>query len=307
MNSNVTVSIIIVSYNTWHYLKPCIESILSTFGDTTYEIIIVDNDSTDGSQRLIKKYFPEIVLIENQTNTGFAKANNQALDAAQGDFLFLLNADTVIKNSHIDSALEYMIKNNIALLGPKLINDDGSHQISYDKKNDIRHYITNIFSMALHFRKFRKPNKRTLLSPENVSFLVGAALLLRSKVVKEYGLFDETFYFTGEERDLCLRYKKAGKRIVYYPDWLILHYGGSGNPHSLFQITNWCKASLQLAQKHGGYFSSSFMRIGLSMFLLSYLVSFICKYIISPKDTQLKENALNYLKAIQCFLGTKEC
>lgn len=296
------VSIIIVSYNTWFYLQPCLETIRRNTKNLSYEILVVDNASSDGSQDKIRKYHKEVILLENEENMGFAKANNQALEIAKGDYIFLLNADTLILNDGITRALEYSKRNDIAIIAPRLLNRDKTLQKSFSRYGGLSRYIANTYLMAVGPAQFLMRREETPEQPdENMQFLLGAAMLIDRKVINRLGLFDEYFYFTGEERDLCMRYISAGERLCYFPSWVILHYGGSGNPHSVFQLENWVKSAIGIAYKHGGWFSARLMRLGLVLFLLSYRTRFAIKGMISNRS-QDKETARVYSQVLWKFM-----
>lgn len=279
------ISFIIINYNTRHYLEPCLESIVRYVTGITYEVIVVDNASNDESVDFLRKNHPQIKLILNDKNQGFAKANNQAAKIAKGDYLFLLNADTIILNNGLASAVEYMKANGIAVLGPKLLNEDGSLQGSFHKKNSLNQYVLDIFSLAFPLkgllRRFENKPVEVPASPVSVGFLLGAALIIDNNVVRKLGLFDEDYFFTGEERDFCLRMLRAHKKIVYFPEFQITHYGGGGNPHSTFHLVNWAKASCILARKHGSFFSIILTKTGLSFFYISRATLFLVKRIFS--------------------------
>jgi len=148
------VSFIILSHNTRQFIEPCLASIERQVRGISYEIIVVDNASKDDSVDFIRQKHPQIKLILNDRNQGFAKANNQGAEIAEGDFLFLLNADTVIVNDGLGMAVQYMKENGISVLGPKLLNEDGSLQVSFQKKNTINQYIIDVFSLAFPGKGF---------------------------------------------------------------------------------------------------------------------------------------------------------
>jgi GT2 family glycosyltransferase len=278
------LSIIIINYNSWSFLGPCIDSIREKARGIEYEIIVVDNNSSDGSVDLIRSKYPETVLICNDNNAGFAKANNQAASVARGRVLFLLNADTILLDYNLADAVRYAEENGISVLGPRLVGEDRRVQTSWRLENSICRHIGDIVKMSLFMTASRKSGGNAPGSPLEVGFLSGAALLISRSDSEALGLFDERFFFTGEERDLCMRYTAAGRRICYYPGWEVLHYGGSGEVHGAFHIVNWIKSSIKLASKHGGIFAGLCMRFALGLFLLTYSTSFLAQSIVLQKD-----------------------
>lgn len=306
------VSILIVTYNSERFVVPCFESIKNYFADIEHEIIVVDNASGDGTVRLIKDQYPGVVLIENQGNAGFGAANNQAAKLARGDYLFLLNADTELLDDGAVRALAYAREQGIAVLGPKTLNGDRLHLRSCDKVNSVAGQIRVFLSMALFVGRVRSllfprrpsaPLETTYSSPEDVSFIVGAAMLIERDVCERYGLFDEDFFFTGEERDLCLRYKKAGLRLVYFPEWCVLHYVGSEAPHSCFHISNWIKSSLIFARKHGRLHERFMMRIATMLFIISYTCAFAVKSAKMRSSEDVRRRARDYRRMLLWYFG----
>jgi len=223
----IEVSIIIVNYNTWDLLSPCLDSIAEHCQGVSHEVIVVDNASSDGSVEKIRRTYPDVKLVANDENTGFAKANNQGAEIAKGEYLFLLNSDTVLTGPGMREAFDYMRANGVAMLGPKLLNADGSLQPSFQVRNTLNRQLLAIAGMVARTHKLL-PAKQPESVLREVGFLLGAALLVDGSAVQQEGLFDEQFFFNGEERDLCLRFRKSGLSIVYYPNWQIIHYGGGG-------------------------------------------------------------------------------
>jgi len=200
----IPLSIIIVSYNNQALLKQCLQSIYSS--PATVEVIIVDNHSQDNTISFLQDAFPQVRLIANDHNQGFAKANNQGLKIAQGKNLLLLNNDTIIRDQALSKMVDYLESHSdVGLLGPKLLNRDGSVQIQGSL-------------LGPHFWNAKQPVK--------TSFLRGAALLFPRTVLDKVGLLDEGFFFYNEDIDFCWRVKKAGYKVVYYPEAEIIHYGG---------------------------------------------------------------------------------
>lgn len=231
--ANITLSIIIVSFNTKDLLKDCIHSLHKATNNTDYEIIIVDNASTDGSPEMIETDFKEVNIIRNSENAGFAKANNQALKIAKGKYFLLLNSDTVVKEGTIETMVSFMEDHEgTAAVGPKVLNADGTIQ-------SIGRYFPSLYGSFILFFRIHKlfPQKiRNNMFPKifrdetkifKVDWVSGCCILLRRDVVDNAGLLDESFFFYGEEVEWCYRAKKAGYNIHYLPNAEIIHYGGA--------------------------------------------------------------------------------
>ena len=131
------ISIIIVTYNSERFIRPCFESLDRWINGLTFEIIVVDNCSGDGTCDLLKREYPQVRLIENSTNVGFAGANNQAAAVAQGEYLFLLNADTELLDDGINEALRYARANRIAVMGPRTVGLAGTMLKTWDRHNSL--------------------------------------------------------------------------------------------------------------------------------------------------------------------------
>lgn len=226
------LSIIIVSWNVKDLLQKCLSSIEARQADLVLEIIVVDNASQDGTVAMVKDSFPQVRLIANNKNFGFAAANNQAIKQARGEFILLLNPDTEIIDESLSKALDY-IKHNLAcgICGVKLLNPDRSLQLS------VRRFPSwwPIFLMLLKLPKIFKNLKAVnhylatdfdYTKTQAVDQVMGAFMLIRGEVLDRIGLLDERFFIWFEEVDLCWRVKQAGYQVCYFSEAQIIHYGG---------------------------------------------------------------------------------
>lgn len=206
---NPLVSIVILNWNGRKLLKNCLTSIKENTSYPNYEIIVVDNGSTDGSQTFIKESYPNINLIENKKNLGFSKANNQGIIAAGGDFIFLLNNDTQVTKNWLTNLIEVAESDSkIGIVGCKMIFPNGEVQHAGG-------YITNA-GIGRHYSNGEEGE---------VEYVTGASMLIKREVIDKIGLLDEKFtpiYF--EDTDLCFRARKAGFKVVYTPKSSIMHY-----------------------------------------------------------------------------------
>jgi hypothetical protein len=218
-----------------------------------------------------------------------------------------LNADTIILNNRLASAVQYMKANRIAVLGPMLRNEDGTLQVSFKKKNTLNKQIFDVFSLAFPLKGLiRRISKKSIelpKSPSPMGFLVGAALVISSNAVQKFGLFDESYFFTGEERDFCLKMLRANQKIVYFPEFKIIHYGGSGDPHSTFHLLNWFKSSCILAQNHGSFLSLILMKSGLSLFYLNSFIIYWCKHLFCD-DEKIRKLPKKYFYLFLWSIGS---
>lgn len=226
------LSIIIVSWNVKADLFRCLKSIKENRPHEEFEIIVVDNASTDGSVDIIKSDFPDVKIIANNNNVGFSAANNQAIKIAKGRYVFLLNPDTIIYPKSLDTLITFLDDHqDVGACGPKFLGRDGHVHFSVGYVPTFRSLLygrTFLRSLWIFRRSHMKLTTRNFSyeKSEDVEQLSGAALMVRRSVIEIIGLMDESFFMYYEDVDLCLRIRKAGFRIVYLPDSVIMHIGG---------------------------------------------------------------------------------
>lgn len=205
----------------------CLNSIDKTITDITMEIYVVDNNSTDGSQAAVKRSFPEVKLIGNKSNTGFAHANNQALSIMKGRFAVLLNSDTILKENAIRKLLTFMASTPCAgIAGVQLLNDDGSRQNSIDNFPSIGTEIFNKSILRLFFPGKYPSKNRSYQNPIEVDSVIGACMIVRKEAMDEVGVFDEDYFIFLEETDWCFRMYKKGWKVYHVPDAEVFHLSG---------------------------------------------------------------------------------
>lgn len=225
------LSIIIVSFNTKDILINCINSIFSSCVPAPYEVIVVDNASSDGTVTSLGQIFHQgLVIIANAQNYGFSKANNQGIQVSKGDVLFFLNPDTIVLEDSIARLLNSLEVLKAGIVGPKLYRN---FQLEYHPS--IRKF-TKPFYIFLSFLPLSGQivdfYNKYLLNKEllrEVDWLWGAALMVRREVILRIGGFDEDYFMYSEEEDFCLRAKRAGFKIYYFPKAHIIHLGGQSS------------------------------------------------------------------------------
>ncbi|MEM1310916.1 MAG: glycosyltransferase family 2 protein [Cyanobacteria bacterium P01_H01_bin.153] len=226
--STVLASIIIVNYNGAGVIVDCLASIFQHLDADTIEVIVVDNASQDGSPGLIANKFPQVQLMYQAKNLGFGSANNVGAQAAQGEYLFLLNSDTVIHSDPLPVLIGKLESlPNVGIVGPRLLNPDGSFQLSTAYEIGLE----GEWRTLQEVRKYRQPETRPTLAWQYagdriVDIVVGAAMLMRRSHFHHIGGFDETFFMYFEESDLCQRFRDAGYQILYTPTVSLVHIGG---------------------------------------------------------------------------------
>ena len=205
----------------------CLDSIYKTVTDIDWEIYVVDNNSTDGSQAEVKKRFPEVKLIENETNTGFGYANNQALRIMQGRFAVLLNSDAVLKENSVKRLLAFMTTTPSAgIAGVQLLNDDGSRQNSIDNFPSSETEIFNKSILRLFFPGKYPSKNMSYKDPIEVDSVIGACMMVRKEAIGDVGVFDEDYFIFLEETDWCFRMNKKGWKVYHVPDAEVFHLSG---------------------------------------------------------------------------------
>ena len=220
------VSILIVNYNTRELLADCLQSVYEHTKDVTFEIIVVDNASTDGSEDYVTTRFPAVRWIASKENLGFGKANNLGAKAAQGEYLFLLNSDTLLCNNAVKMFYDYAVshKHEDMLLGGCLLTQDGKPNTSYGEfpsiGNEIRYLWRKFISILL-----KRTAKETTVE-KDVGFIVGADMFMPYELYARFGGFDPKIFMYYEETDLQLRMAKAGirRRVIVGPE--IIHLDG---------------------------------------------------------------------------------
>jgi GT2 family glycosyltransferase len=250
------LSIIIVNYNVKYFLEQCLESVLAAIKNIPAEIIVVDNHSSDGSVEYLIPRFPGVLFIENPQNTGFSKANNQAIAQSQGEYVLLLNPDTVIGENTLINVCRFMDKNpQSGAVGVKML--DGYGEFLPESKRGFPspwNSLCKIAGLAKLFpqsRRFGKYHLRYLDENEihEVPVLAGAFMLLRRKTLEKSGLLDERFFMYGEDIDLSYRISRAGYVNYYFPEPMI-HYKGESTKKDIKYVKHFYEAMLIFFNKH---------------------------------------------------------
>lgn len=217
IDSSFELSVIIVNYNTGNLLVRCLTSI-SFQTSVNFEVIVVDNASHDGSSDLVINNFPDVKLLKNERNLGFARANNQALKECKGKYIYFLNPDTEVRPGAFRTIIDFMESHsNVGLAGTRLVNPDGSLQSSVENRYPGQRYA-----------------KKELNGLKgDIAWVLGASMIARQDLINILEGFDEHFFLYGEDLDLCMRIRKSGWIIDYIPDAEVLHWGGQSERESL--------------------------------------------------------------------------
>jgi hypothetical protein len=303
-NYSYDVSIIIVNYNKVNLTANCVESIIKYTKEIKFEIIVVDNNSTQGDIREALLGYPEVILILNNRNIGFAAGNNLGLEKASGKYYLILNNDTLLLENTIKSVYDFAESNQGKLfVGCELKNKDGSHQESVLQFDNINNYLGEklflykIFPKSKLFNRYYQ-NYVEVREPIEVDIIKGAFMFCDAKSIIALKGFDERFFFYGEEVDLCFRFKSENGKIIYFPQTKIIHYGGATvADYKWFDFKNQVIARIQILQKH--YHGLNFF----IMLILHYLGIFLRVWIylldgiIKVNKSQIKKS-FYYIKQL---------
>ncbi|GAW29473.1 glycosyltransferase family 2 protein [Carboxydocella sp. ULO1] len=278
------LSIIIVNYNTKALLKQTLQSVYNHPPQADFEVFVVDNHSTDSSVEMVKQNFPQVKLIENQENEGFSRANNRAIRISKGEYILLLNSDTVVLPNTFDIMLDFMDKHpQVGAAGCKVLLPDGKLDLacrrSFPTPLNALFQALGLSKLFPKSRLFAQYNLTYLDEDQTypVDCLVGAFMLVRRKTIEQVGLLDETFFMYGEDIDWCYRIKKAGWEIYYYPEARIIHYKGASSKKKKYRmIYEFHRAMVIFYQKH--YAPNTFVLVNIIVLLgiwLRYLVALV--------------------------------
>ena len=264
------VSIILVNYNGQQFLEGCLRSISNYLRDTDYEVIIVDNSSSDDSTKIIKDSFPSFQLICSKTNLGFGKANNLAVKYAQGEYLLFLNTDTILIENTPKILSDYLKQNKeVGAIGARITFQDGSYQISCGKLSNLIVELLYKIRATLDNRWhsfFSNLYNKIYSEEKEVGWVTGACLMIRKDVFEELKGFDELFFMYFEDVDICKRVHDLGFKVVYYPKTSLIHLlGGSSHNIKRKVSTYYRDSQLYYYQKHLGSFQTNLLRFYLKL------------------------------------------
>ena len=232
----VDLSCIIVNYYSSSSLKNCLESVYQTIKKISFEVIIVDNSQNDKGMTSLKESYPQIRVIQSETNVGFARANNQAALSAQGKTLLFLNPDTILADQAIEEMIAHLESNpDIGALGPKVLNTDGSLQYSCRRFPTLMTGFFNRYSLLSRWFPGNRFTVQYLMKDFNhdenkeVDWLSGCCLMIPRAVFEKAGGFDEHYFLFNEDVDLCRTIGQNGFKVMYFPGAKIKHHISTSN------------------------------------------------------------------------------
>lgn len=277
----IDISVVIVNYNTKKLTSDAISSVFKFTKSVTFEVIVVDNASEDGSQNLIKTKFPKVKLIENKENLGFGRANNRGMKIAKGDYIFLLNSDAYLIENSLKKLFDYAKKQeDLGMLAPLILNEDRTTQQSvgfFPHLPQVFYWMSFLDDLpgGTILNPYHVDHDSFYKKEHDVDWSTGAAMFVPKKVVDKVGAFDENIFMYGEDVDWCFRIKRANYKIIYSPATKIVHIGsGSSNQISKNAILGEYKGVKYFYSKHKSPFALQLARALLKIGALSRIVAF---------------------------------
>jgi GT2 family glycosyltransferase len=295
------LSIIIVNYNGGKDLKPCLTSVYRETKAISFEVILVDNGSTDGSVEIVEENFPQVRIIRNEENRGFAAANNIAIRQAAGQYILLLNPDTEVLNRAIEKTIEFMEdKLHVGIVGCKLVYPDRSVQPSVRPFPSVigtfleATFLYLVFPSKKVVRRNGIPNFE-FAKTQKIDWLIGAYFMIRRSVLDKLGLLDEQFWIYGEEIDYCQRARSVGYETWYVADAEVIHHYGGMIPS--LRVIVWLHFGWTI------YIDKHYR--GLTRLLITYLLYFgsVMRIIVYPIIGTVTFNKNLFAKAYYYAVG----
>lgn len=287
------LSVIIVNYNVKELLSACISSLYRNLPSNELEIIVVDNDSKDGSENFIRSKFPEVVWIGNKYNAGFSAANNQGMKIAKANLFFLLNPDTELFDNVLSGLLSVQEKYPKNVIIPKLLNSNGSLQNSCWRFPSIWDTILEAIYLHRFFNFINYP--RTFFDNQfNPDSASGAAMLFGRNIFKATGGLDENLFWS-EDIDFCYAATKIGSPLMFFPEYKIYHHCGKSSSSNLnIPISNQLLSKAKYFKKHQGLLIWFISILFILIHILSRILVFATLSILKSESFRLKRTAYVY-------------
>ena len=294
------ISIIIVNYKVKEYIIPCIESIYKhTSKSLRYEILVIDNNSNDGSIDAIKSQFSEVKIYENTENIGFSKAVNQGAETAIGKYIFILNPDTKLIEDSISILFTFLEKNEtVAVVGPAIVTESGIKQQSYWKEPTLINTILSIYH--LDFLNYKK-NYRNEIGDKTilVDSISGGAFFVQKDVFQNLNGYHPNLFWM-EDIDFCTKVRKLDNKIIYYPETKIIHYGGKSAEKDLhIAISNQLLSKIKYFKLHHSGIETIILTVAI---LFIALIKSILFLIVFPLGSKYRKKMIGYLSVIKGIL-----
>ena len=300
----VDMSIVLVCWNNKAYLDPCLKSLYEGELKSSFDVVVVDNGSKDGSQQMLAEKYPEVKIIQNEGNVGLGKASNQGIEATNGRHVLLLNNDTLVSGPALNMLVEFLdTYPEAGAVGGKLLNPDSSFQSGYAPFST----LLEEFLIVTHIGEMLwagYPSHGDSNEIKSTGWLSSACLLVRRSALDQVGLLDESYFIYGDEADLQFRLNKAGWKVFYLPDSTIIHFGGRS-------MDRWkrrkmvYRGKMLFYKKNYGFVSTFFLRI--LFFVMSFLKLLVwcVGFIVPSRNEQAKKELRSNLDVMALCLNLK--
>lgn len=302
--SVVDMSIVLVCWNNKAYLDPCLKSLYEGGLKSSFDVVVVDNGSTDGSQQMLAEKYPQVMLIQNEGNVGLGKASNQGIEATNGRHVLLLNNDTLVNGPALDVLVEYLDAHPKAgATAGKLLNPDGSFQSGFASFST----LLEEFLIVTHIGELLRPGYPSHGDSNEIKetgWMSSACLLVRRAALDQIGLLDESYFIYGDEADLQYRLNKAGWKVVFLPNSSIIHFGGRS-------MDRWkrrkmvYRGKMMFYKKNYGFFSTFLLRVMFFLMSLLKLLVWCVGYFIPSRNDQARKELRSNLDVMGLCLNLK--
>lgn len=298
----IDLSVIIVNWNARDLLQRCLQDVYGTTEGLAFEVILVDNASTDGSVEMVRGEFPQVLLIENRENVGFARANNQAIRESQARYVLLLNSDAFLTGKAVHNMIEVLEANlGVGIAGARLVFPDGQPQLSHGPLPTIYSEFMSLFGLDKYLPRRNQDPSITFVETGTV---VGACLMVRRSMLDQIGLLDENYFFFSEEVDLCRRAHRVGWKVVHVPGAKVIHIGGGSSGNTPNRMLILYREKLRYFGKHKGRASQEILLMGIWLATLIKLVGYFVLRVLTLGRVQKDFFWLRVVKGLP-QLGTE--
>lgn len=276
--------VIVLNYNTKKVTKECLKSIFSCKSKVNFKVVLVDNNSSDGSVSYLRRYFPDVLFLESDKNLGFAGGNNLALKKfyKEARYCLLLNSDTKVRENFFDNLFNFAEKSDFEIISPKILNPD----LSFQPNGGRLPYFLSVFfwlsgiddifrKIGIMLPSYQERNLRFYKRSSDIGWLAGTALMIKSDVFRKIGFLDDNIFMYGEDVEFCFRARKAGFKLGWTDESEVIHYGGGSleEPH----FSQWLgefKGLLYIYSKHFGVWQTLVLKILIYFFVFLRVIAF---------------------------------
>jgi GT2 family glycosyltransferase len=300
----VDMSIVLVCWNNKAYLDPCLKSLYEGGLKSSFDVVVVDNGSTDGSQQMLAEKYPEVKIIQNEGNVGLGKASNQGVDATNGRYVLLFNNDTLVDGPSLDVLVEYLDAHPEAgATAGRLLNPDGSFQSGFAPFST----LLEEFLIVTHIGELLwsgYPSHGDSTEIKTTGWMSSACLLVRRAALDQVGLLDESYFIYGDEADLQYRLNKAGWKVVFLPNSSIIHFGGRS-------MDRWkrrkmvYRGKMMFYKKNYGFLSTLLLRLLFFVMSLLKLLVWCVGFLLPSRNDQAKKELRSNLEVMGLCLNLK--